>query len=549
MKYRCSAANKHRYLNPVGRSTVERSTIGTNVVVSKEDVEDMRRMFLRLSVLILAGMLLFAGGVSAKTIVFSAGADAVRLDPPDMTDNVSETVLRHIMDGLVEFDEKLNIKPALATKWEVLDEGKTYKFYLREGVKFHDGTPFNAKAVVANFERILNGDLRRTSLYKPYIASVEAAGEYVVLFHLKNAFGAFLNHLAHGAGLIQSPAAIQKWGDQIGRHPVGTGPFVFKEWVPGDHITVVANKSYWGGKPKVDEIVFRVVPEDATRVFQLEAGEADVATGIPPTDVARLQKSPALDVLVKDSLRVIYIGMNTRKAPLNNVKVRQAINYAINKDLIVKEVLGGLGRVSDSPLAPLTTGYYSTGGYPYNPAKAKQLLAEAGYPNGFSIKLWTPRGRYLKDYETALAVQQMLADVGIKAKLETMEWSAYLSALYDVTPETAQAELFLLGWAPSTGDADWVLRPLMSSDLMPPDGDNSTFYSNPKVDELIKKGMTEHNPDKRAAYYKEAQIQITKDAPWAYLHVMKQIVGKKTSLKGVKILPIEIVLVKDAYFD
>ena len=481
-----------------------------------------------------------------QTITVAVGADAVRLDPPDMTDNLSETVLRHIMDGLVEFDEQLNIKPALAERWEISKDGKDVTFYLRRGVRFHDGTPFNAQAVKANFDRILNGQLRRTSLYAPYVDSVEVRGPYTVVFHLKAPFGAFLHHLAHGAGLIQSPAAIERWGDKVGQHPVGTGPYRFVEWVPGDHITLEANPDYWRGRPKTDRIVFRVVPEDATRVFQLQTGEADVITWVPPSEVPRLQGAAETNVIVADSLRVIYLGFNTLRRPFDDPRVRQAVNYAINKELIVSQVLGGFARVSDSPMAPKVNGYCSTGGYPYNPEKARQLLREAGYPNGLDVTLWAPQGRYLKDYETAVAIQAMLQQVGIRAQLRTFEWATYLRNIFDVPKDQATYQMYLLGWAPSTGDADWVLRPMFHSSAHPP-GDNASYYANPAVDRLIEQGMRISDPARRAQVYCQAQKLITADAPWAYLHVLQQIVGVRANVEGVKVLPIEIVLVKDAW--
>lgn len=492
-----------------------------------------------------AVMSMAPAALGAQTITVAVGADAVRLDPPDMTDNLSETVLRHIMDGLVEFDEQLNLEPALAERWEFVNDGADVVFYLRRGVRFHDGTPFNAQAVKANFDRILAGNLRRTSLYEPYVKSVEVRDEYTVVFHLKAPFGAFLHHLAHGAGLIQSPANIQRWGDKVGQHPVGTGPFRFVEWVPGDHITLEANAGYWGGRPKTDRVVFRVVPEDATRVFQLQTGEADVITWVPPSEVARLKAARDTRVIVADSLRVIYIGFNVLKKPVDDPRIRQAINYAINKELIVSQVLGGFAKVSDSPMAAKVNGYCRTGGYPYNPEMARKLLREAGYPNGLDVTLWAPQGRYLKDYETAVAVQAMLQQVGIRARLQTFEWATYLRNIFDVPREQAAYQMYMLGWAPSTGDADWVMRPMFHSSAFPP-GDNASYYSNPEVDRLIEQGMRVPEPDKRAEVYCQAQKIVTAEAPWAYLHVLDQVVGTRANVEGVKVLPIEIVLVKDA---
>ncbi len=509
----------------------------------------MKRSLASVVLLSVCLVLLLAGGAAARDLVVATGADPVRLDPPDQTDNVSETVLRHVMDGLVEFDEELNIVPALAESWEVVGDGEGYRFFLRDDVVFHDGTVFNAEAVRVNFDRIIEGELRRTALLKPYIKSVEVEEDYTVVFHTHFPFGALLNYLAHGASLIQSPTAIEEQGDGIGRNPVGTGPLRFDRWVPGDQIRLEAFDDYWGGAPQIDGIVFRVIPEEATRVFQLETGEADVVVRMPPTEVPRLEAADDVDVLIADSLRVIYVGMVVHKEPLDDVLVRRAINHAIDKETIVEQILEGFGTPADSPLAPLTAGYYSTGGYAYDPELAQELLAEAGYPDGFDISFWTPSGRYLKDYETSLVVQQMLSDVGINADLEVIEWATYISSLFDVDKDTTEAELYLLGWAPSTGEADWVVRPLFSSDLFPPVGDNASYYANPEVDELIQQAMRETNPEARDALYREVQIKIHEDAVWVPLHALQQVVGKRADVSGVSILPIEIVLVKDAVIE
>ena len=505
-----------------------------------------RRGWLRVFVIVVAMISLAAIPVFSRDLIVATGADPVRLDPPDQTDNVSETVLRHVMDGLVEFDEEMNIVPALAVDWEVVGDGDGYRFFLREGVTFHDGTPFDADAVKANFDRILAGGLRRTALLSPYIRSIEVEDEFTVVFYTHFPFGALLNYLAHGASLIQSPTAIAEQGENIGRAPVGTGPFVFDRWVVGDYLSMKANSEYWGGEPQIDGIRFRVIPEEATRVFQLETGEADVIVRVPPTEIPRLEAAAGTDILVADSLRVIYLGMVVHKSPLDDVRVRQAINHAIDREMIVSQILEGYATIADSPVAPLTQGYHSAGGYAFDPDRAKELLAEAGYPDGFDITFWTPNGRYLKDYETALVAQQMLAQVGIRADLQVIEWATYISSLFDVSAETTEAELYLLGWAPSTGESDWVLRPLFSSDLFPPVGDNASYYANAELDELIQAAMRETDPTVRNELYAQAQTIIHEDAVWVPLHALQQVVGVRSNVDGVSILPIEIVLVKDA---
>jgi len=484
------------------------------------------------------------------SFVFLMGSDAVTLLPANMNDNPSETVTRHIFDGLVAFNEQMEIVPALAEKWEANENGTVYTFFLRHGVKFHDGTVFNAHAVKTYYDFMLGGTMRRSSLLRPYIKEVEVINDSVVRFHLNFPFGSFLNYLCHGASLIVSPKSIEQYGHDVGdlgRHPVGTGPFSLVSWKPAQSIVLKANEEYWGGRPYLDKIEFRIIPEDITRVVQVQSGDAHLTPNAPPVMLRRLEADKSLKVRIEPSLRVIYLGFDNRKEPFTDIRVRQAINYAIDKDRLVRVILRGMAQPADSPLAPLTMGYSSTGGYPYNPEKAKQLLKDAGYPNGLSFEFVTPRGRYLQDYETAIAVQAMLAEVSIDVDVQPMEWGSYISYIF-TDPDKASYEMYLLGWAPSTGEADWVLRPLFSSSNLPPSGDNASYYANQKVDELIQAGMREVDDAERNEIYRQAQQQIVDDAAWAFLYSLNQLVVHSTEVEGVEVLPIEIVLVKNAWF-
>ncbi len=488
------------------------------------------------------------------TVRYVMGADAVSLLPPNQTDNISGTVCRHIFDGLVEFDEKLNIVPALAEKWEISQDGTVYTFYLRRGVKFHDGTDFNAAAVKKFFDYVLLSNLRRTGLFKGIVKEIQIVDDYTVKFVLEKPYSPFLNRLAHEGALVVSPKAIDEMGSdpaKLGRNPVGTGPFMLKEWKIGERIELVKNPNYWKqGQPYLDGVVFTIIPDDVTRMTQVRAGDADVMFNPTPALVASVAKDPKLTVRIEPGLRVIYIGMNVRKAPLNDIRVRQALNYAIDKEKLCSVIMRGLATPSDSPLASKTTGYFSTGGYPYNPQKAKQLLKEAGYEN-LKLELLTPKGRYLNDYEVAVAVQGMLKEVGVIVDVKAMEWASYINKLFSTNPADWDYELFLLGWAPSTGEGHWVLYPLFHSENIKPSGtgDNNTFYSNPVVDDLIMKIAFETNPEKIKEYYLEVQKIIVQDAPWIFLYNMSNIVVYRNEVKDLWLLPTEFVILKYAWLD
>ena len=523
--------------------------------------QNVRKLSNRQMLLIAAAIIIVVGFVAYAvmpvitpkppvTITYVQGADAATLDPQDMTDTASDDVIRHIYDNLVAFDAKLNIKPSLAQSWETSPDGKTWTFHLRNDVKFHDGTPFNAKAVKANFDRVLMEKdpflgrvLRRRGLFT-VISEVKVLDDYTVQLITKDPFGPMLPTLAHGAGGIVSFNATQKSGKDFGSQPVGTGPFKFVEWVRGERIVVQKNPDYWGGVPKIDRIVFLTVKEDATRVAMLERGEGDVVLTIPPTEVARLKNNPAITMRVDDSVRVVYVGMNTQKKPFTDRLVRQALNYAVDKKAITDHILMGLATPMDSPMGP-AWGYVPGKAYEYNPDKAKALLAQAGYPNGFETTLLTPQGHYLMDSQVSEAVVGYLDKVGVKVKLQVMEWATYMNAL-SVPAKQANWDLFLLGWAPSTGDADWALRPNFATSMWPPE-DNDALYSNSTVDALLMKGMTSTDQNVRLNAYQQVQQLVFDDAPWIFLHVQKVVTGIRNRIAGVVVLATEIVLVKDAY--
>jgi ABC-type transport system substrate-binding protein len=481
-----------------------------------------------------------AKGSGPVRLVFAQGTDAETLDPHSITSSPNAIHIMAIYDTLVGYDENLNIVPRLAKAWEVSEDGMTITFHLREGVTFHDGTPFNADAVVFNINRLIDPKTRvplRT--YIAFVESARALDEYTVEVKLRYPHGPALARFTAPVNSIVSPAAVEKYGADFGRHPVGTGPFKFVEWVRDDYILLERNEDYWGEGPYVDELLIRVVPEDGARVLMLEAGEADVIVRVPPPDVPRLRARDDTYVVTAPSTRVIYVGMNTQHKILKDLRVRQAINYAVNKQAIVEVLLQGYAKVMDSPLTPQYFSYKSVGKYDYNPELAKALLREAGYPKGFAITLFTPKGRYLMDYRIAEAIQGYLASVGIAAEVKTMEWATYISTVLKPLEESP-LELFLLGWGPWILDPDQMLYPLFHSSQWPPTGFAASFYKNERVDELLQIGTSSPDPETRRRAYEEAQELIWNDAPWLFLHYEQQIVGIRSGVKDVIVLPIEV---------
>jgi len=476
-----------------------------------------------------------AGGM----LTFAAGADPDSLDPQNTQSNPGEQVNRMMYDNLIRFNTKMQIEPALAESWTQSSDGLAWTFKLRKGVRFHDGTPFDAKAVKYFFDRVL-GDEKpfKASLYTPFVQGAQVVDDGTVRVTLKQPFAAFLFRLAHSAGGIISPAAHQKWGKDLTLHPVGTGPFKFVEWVKGDRVVLERNEGYWGGRPRLDRVTVKTVREDSSRVLMLESGDADLIVNIPPEDIPRLRKDPRFAVESIPTARALYVVINMKKKPFDDLRVRQALNYAVNREAIVKSLFQGNAEAIPGIVAPLQNGFAKLPGYAYDPKKAKELLAQAGVP-ALKVKLWSPKGRYVKDFELTQAVQQDLAAVGVDAALNTMEWGAYLTAT-KTAPEQTDRELFLLGWSPSTGEAQWGTFPLLHSSQQAPKGDNRGFFASKALDDAIDKATTATSDQARLGALREAQQIIIKESPAIFLISPNMIVGASKKVHGVVNLPLEL---------
>jgi len=477
--------------------------------------------------------------VAGGTLTFAAGADPDSLDPQNTQSNPGEQINRMMYENLVRFNAKMQVEPALAESWTTSPDGLVWTFRLRQGVRFHDGTPFDARAAKYFVDRVL-GDEKpfKASLYTPFVQGAEVVEPYTLRITLKHPFAAFLFRLAHSAGGIVSPAAHQKWGKDLTLHPVGTGPFKFVEWVKGDRVVLERNDAYWGGRPYLDRVVIRTVREDSARVLMLESGDADLIVNIPPEDIPRLRKDPRFLVESSPTARALFITINVRKKPFDDVRVRQALNHAVNREAIVKELYQGNAQVIPGHVAPLQNGFAALPGYAYDPKRARELLVQAGHPT-LRVKLWSPKGRYVKDYELAQAVQQDLAAVGVEATLSTMEWAAYLAAT-KTPPEQTDRELFLLGWSPSTGEAHWGTFPLLHSSQQAPRGDNRGFFASRALDEAIDRAATATTEPARLAALREAQQIAIKEAPFIFLISPHMIVGMSRKVHGVVNLPLEL---------
>ena len=337
--------------------------------------------------MLLAAVLAFgAAGAAhaAKDLVVGLEANLTGLDPADLNDNISQSAARLMFEGLYMLDEHMKLQPQLAESYEATEDAKEFTFHLRKGVTFHDGTPFNAAAVKSSFDRAGNPEnhLKRQSLYV-MIDHTDVVDDYTVRMVLKYPFGAFINDVAHPGALIVSPKSVEEFGKEVTRHPSGTGPYEFVSW-SADTLKMKKNEHYWKpGLPKIDTITYRSVPENGARIAMLQAGEAQFIYPVPPEMIKLLDHSPTIAVFNEPSILIRYVVLNNMRKPFSDPRVRLALNYAVDKQAFAKVVFSGYADQMDLPM-PAGLGFYQKqGSYPYDPAKAKALLAEAGYPNGF----------------------------------------------------------------------------------------------------------------------------------------------------------------------
>lgn len=289
----------------------------------------------------------------------------------------------------------------------------------------------------------------------------------------------------------------------------------------------------------MDKLIFKPITEDQTRLTELESGSIDLMVNIPPDDLERLKADPNLQVLEQPGMHVWWTAFNTQRKPFNDVRVRQAVNYAVNKEVIVNNILHGTGELANSPVPPTVWGHNAgLKNYDYNPEKAKQLLAEAGYPNGFEVTYWIPEsGSGMQQPATmAAAIQADLDKVGIKVNIQTLEWGTYLDKVFQPI-ETMDMDMHQMSWVGDNGDPDNFLYAMFSSEQWPSAGFNDSFYKNERVDQLLREARTTLDKQKRTQMYEEAQKIIMEEAPWLVLDHEKQIVAANQKIKGFKLHP------------
>jgi glutathione transport system substrate-binding protein len=477
---------------------------------------------------------------AAKDVVFAVASTFTTTDPYDANDTLSQAMAKSFYEGLYGFDKDMKMVPVLAESYEVSKDGLVYTVKLKKGVKFHDGTDFKADAVKANLDRVTNPDnkLKRYGLYNNNIAKTEVVDDYTARFTLKTPFSPFIAQLAHPSTVMISPTALTKYGKDIASNPVGTGPFKFVEWQRTDHLKVAKFENYWRkGYPKVDTITWKPVVDNNSRAAMMQTGEAHFTFPVPYEQADVLKAKADLEVVAAPSIVLRYLSMNTQQKPFDNPKVRQAIAYAINKEALAKVAFNGYAAPAEG-VAPAGVEYaVKIGPWPYDIAKAKQLMSEAGLANGFETELWSAYNHSTAQKVTQF-IQQQLQQIGIKTKITLLEAGQRVEKVESwQDPATAPVRLYYVGWSTSTGEADWALRPLLYSESFPPKLFNTAYYKNPQVDNAIKGAQLTTNSAEKAKLYKEAQETIWKDAPWAPLVTERLLSAHNKKLSGVYVIP------------
>tara|TARA_R110002012_G_scaffold153312_3_gene313359 strand:+ start:416 stop:2098 length:1683 start_codon:yes stop_codon:yes gene_type:complete len=456
-------------------------------------------------------------------------AEPKSLDPAAVTAVNDFRILVNIYEGLTRYKSgTLEVEPSLATDWSISDDGTIYTFTLREGVSFQDGSPFNAEAVKFNFDRMLdeNHPYYDTgpfplSFFFGAVESTEVVDDLTVKFTLNAPYAPFLSNLAYPTGLIVSPTAVAANGKDFGRNPVGTGPFKFAEWRSNEAVVVERNDAYWGDAAGTEAVVFRPITDANTRVAEMLAGGIDLMVEVPPTSLGQFQ-GDGFSVAEQAGPHVWFLILNAKEGPFADKRVRQAANYAINKEAIVNDVLEGTATVAAGPTPPAFAWAYNDAldPYPYDPDKARALLAEAG-AEGAELTFYVTEGGsgMLDPVPMGTAIQADLQAVGLNVKIETYEWNTFLG---EVNPGLeGKADMAEMAWM--TNDPDTLPYLALRSEAWPDKGGfNSGYYSNPQVDELLEAARTATDQAERARLYREMQAIVQEDAPWVFVANWKQ---------------------------
>jgi len=465
-------------------------------------------------------ILLPLAAVSARAtdITVARSASTTAMDPGFLRE--SATIVDNIFDTLVMRDKDMKLVPGLAESWTAIDD-TTWEFKLREGVKFHNGEDFNADAVKFTIDRVLDPAAKSPTLsYIRTIANVTVVDPYTVRIKTSAADPLLPTRMSRYPAYIVPPKYVTEVGNNVfATKPVGTGPYKFVEFIPDQHVILQANKDYWRGAPSIDKVTWRAIPDGTARLTALVTGEVDLIENVPVDLAPMIASSPDADLVpVKNGGLTIYLGLVMNQKPLDNVKVRQALDMAIDRPAIVKNILQDMATAKGTQVGPADFGYLDIPVTKFDPAKAKALLAEAGYPNGFTIKMQSTT-RYMKDGEVAQAIAQQFGDIGVKIEQEVLDWSVYTQQVPRKGP------IFMLGWGSTqTLDADAAVYAIMKT------GEPYSTASIPELDKLLDESRSIVDPAARKVVLEKIQTLSAEQVPLIPLYQEDSIYGKSKKI-------------------
>jgi peptide/nickel transport system substrate-binding protein len=479
-----------------------------------------------LCVVCIAALALGTAWAQSGRLVIAQGVDATTLDPNNQRETPTSNVTSNIFDPLMKRAVDGGLIPWLATEATPIDD-LTWELSLREGVFFHNGEPFNAEVAKFNFDRLTDPDapLRTSDLWTS-VESVDVIDAYTIRVNTSRPLATFLTQLSQ---IFMVPMEyVQEHGAaHFANDPVGTGPYTFVRWVRDQEVVLRASPDYWHGTPTVDEIVFRPIPEASSRVAELMTGGVDIITNLSPEAIPTVEASGQAEARTVPSIRNIFIVLNVDgEGPLDDPRVRLALNHAVDKDAIIRSILGGDGVANGCPLNPYMYGYVEElcAPFEFDPELARELLADAGYPDGFTFTMGSPSGRYLNDRQVAEAVVGQLAAVGVRAELRVQEWSSYVG---QVLERQIPTEAWLIGWGNSQFDADNTLFSLLYGGTV--EGGPSqvvfSYMEDEDLDALLAEARATVDQERRAELYEEALRIIRDAAPWIFLYQQVDIYG------------------------
>lgn len=485
---------------------------------------------------------------SEKSLIFARPGDSVGLDLARQEDGESITIGVNILETLVGFKPgTTEIEPVLAERWDISKDGLTYTFHLRKDVKFSDGTPFNADAVVLAVERQWKKDHPLYAAGAPYkywdamamdtiIKDVAKVDEMTVKFTLQHPNAPFLANVAMPFMAIGSPTALKADTAGFDQKPIGTGPYVLDSWKKDDSMVLVANPSYWGKKPEINRVVVRVIPDNSVRALELKKGSIHLMDYPNPADVADLAKDPNIELLKQEGMNFAYMAFNMKKAPYDKLEVRQALTMAVNRQRLIDELYMGFGALAKNPYPPFMLGYNNSVGHPsYNPEEAKKLLDKAGVKN-LKVALWAmpvarpynPNARKMAEF-----IQADFRKIGVDAEIVSYDWGTYLDKVGN-----GEHELVLMGWTGDNGDPDNFLFNLWSKDAaQTKPSQNYAFYMNDQVTQWMKDGQRQSDTPKRAEICKKILAQMAKDRPFMPIAHSVSVVPMRKEVEGYRICP------------